>query len=71
VRRMLDPLTRRLVEPVTEAVLARLRQPEGPLGNNVAGTLRQVVEELVRQRLEEIENSVPPGEEGSDGSGAC
>lgn len=55
VRRLIKPLTERLVEPVVAGVL-RLLEPQGkPAGSTLDKLLRETVERVVRQRLGELE----------------
>jgi len=68
VRRLIEPLTQRLVEPVVAGVLRLLENREEPAGNALDEALHETVERVVRQRLRELE--AEPNQETGRGSGA-
>ncbi|MCZ6599838.1 MAG: response regulator [Acidobacteria bacterium] len=68
VRRLIEPLTQRLVEPVVAGLLRLLENQKEPAGNALDEALRETVERVVRQRLRELE--AEPNQGTGRGSGA-
>jgi len=61
VRRLVEPLSQCLVEPVAKRVLHLLAGQEKPLGDLLGETVRATAEMVVRQRLRELESETEKG----------